>query len=86
MAELRWSILAIGLIFSATMVAFIFRYELLSQQSNPMKLTFVWDRWNARTCMTGVASNHKMLCTLEEMDEFGRRYGELSRPPSRPPD
>ena len=73
MVELRWSILAIALIFSGTMVAFMFRYELLLQQLDPMEMTMVWDRWNARTCMTGVATNHKMICTRDEMDQFVRR-------------
>lgn len=73
MAELRWSILAVGLLIAVTMIALTFRYEVLPQQSDPMALTMVWDRWNNRTCMTGNATNHRMLCTLDEMDQFGRK-------------
>ena len=79
MAELRWSVLAVGLIIAATMVAFTFRYEPLTLQTNPMEITFVWDRWKARTCMTGVATGHKLLCSLDEMDQFGRKKSEPER-------
>ena len=73
MAEVRWSIIAVGLIIAATMFSFTFRYELLPQQDSPLEATMVWDRWNARTCLIGIATSHKMLCTLDELDKFAQR-------------
>ena len=42
MAELRWSILAVGLILAATMFAFTFRYELLTGSENSIEIPYVW--------------------------------------------
>lgn len=72
MAELRWSILAVGLIIAATMVAFTFRYQPLTYQNEPLTLTYVWDRWKVRTCMTGMGTDYKMICTRNEMEQFGQ--------------
>ena len=67
----RW----IAVAFMATAVifaAFMFRYEPLTLQSNPMEITVVWDRWAHRVCMIGDSTGQKMVCTLEDMDQFGR--------------
>jgi len=36
-----------------------------------MALTFVWDRWKARTCLIGAGTNYKLLCTQYEIEHMG---------------
>jgi hypothetical protein len=66
-----WVALAL-VAFAGISGALMFRYEPLTLQSNPMEITVVWDRWSHRVCMIGHSTGQRMVCTLDEMDQFGR--------------
>lgn len=65
----------IGLLgFSLVSAAYMFRYEPFpSSSDNPMEVIFVWDRWEARACMTGMATSHRLLCTADDLDRFTKK-------------
>jgi hypothetical protein len=72
MAELRWSVLAVALLVAVVSAGFMFRYERMTSDVNPMALAFVWDRWEARTCLIGAGTNYKLLCTPDEISRMGK--------------
>lgn len=69
--DIRWIVVALSIV--VIVLAFMFRYEPLTLQSNPMEITVVWDRWLHRVCMIGHNTGRKMVCTLDEIDQFGRQ-------------
>jgi hypothetical protein len=71
MAQLGWSVLAVALLGTIVSAGFMFRYEPLASDVNSIALTFVWDRWEARTCLIG-APKYELLCTPEEISRMGK--------------
>jgi hypothetical protein len=72
MEAFRWSVLAAALLVAVVSAGFMFRYEPLNSDVSPMALTFVWDRWEARTCLIGLGTNYKLLCTPDEISRMGK--------------
>lgn len=72
MVNVLWPWLVVALLVAGTSLGFMFRYEPLTSDVSPMAITFVWDRWEARTCLIGMATNHKLLCTPEEIKGMGQ--------------
>lgn len=69
--DVRWIVLALSIV--VMVLAFMFRYEPLPLQNNPMEITVVWDRLLHRVCMIGHNTGQQMVCTLDEIDQFGRQ-------------
>lgn len=72
MEAFRWSVLATVFLAVVASAGFMFRYEPLPASQAPIALTYVWDRWEARTCMIGMGTNHKLLCTPDEIRGMGK--------------
>ncbi len=72
MKTFGWGLLAVTIGLTLTLVAHLFRYEPLPANDNSIAMILVWDRWEARVCMTGMSTSQQLVCTMEDMGRLGK--------------